>query len=220
MRILALLVTLVASLWPVPEATTKTFNITAHAGSTASAFGFDVSPSPFVVNQGDTVTLNITSVDVLHGFILPDYGVNVDLIPGKTVTKTFVATTAGAFPYACTQPSCGVGHTNMVGTMTVVVAAPTVASITPNAGPAAGGTVVAISGTNFQSGATVTFGDAPAASVTVNSDTTITATAPAHASAIVTITVTNPDGQSVSAGSFTFAAPSGKGRRRAVKQHG
>ncbi len=216
MRIVALLVTLLASLWPVPNTTTKAFTITAHQ------FAFDVSPSPFVVNQGDTVTLNITSTDVLHGFILPDYGVNVDLIPDKTVTKTFVATTPGTFLYACTHPECGSGHTNMVGNLTVnaQAPAPTVASVTPNAGPAAGGTVVTISGTNFQSGATVTFGDAAAASATVNSPSSITATAPAHAPAIVTITVTNPDGQSVGAGTFTFAAPPGKGRRRAVKQHG
>jgi len=204
MRFLVILVTLFASMWPEPQATTKTFNITAHQ------FAFDISPSPFVVNAGDTVTLNMTSRDVIHGFFMPDWGVNVDLVPGKTVTKTFVANAAGSFTYQCSVSTCGSGHTSMVGTFIVNAAppAPTVTSFTPANGPAAGGTVVTITGTNFQSGATVMFGDAAAASVTINSATSISATAPAHASGGVTIVVTNPDGQSATAGTFTFA-PSG-----------
>ena len=216
MRLLALLITVVASLWPAPQATTKTFTITAHQ------FAFDISPSPFVVNEGDTVTLNMTSKDVLHGFTLPSFGVDVDLFPGKQVTKTFVANSAGTFAYACTQSSCGTGHVNMVGTFTVnaLPPAPVVNSFVPASGPSAGGTIIAIAGSNFQNGATVVFGDVAAASLTVKSATSITATTPAHTPAIVAITVTNPDGQSVSAGTFTFAAPPGQGRRRAVRQHG
>ena len=167
-------------MWPAPAATTRSFTIVAHAGSKASQFGFDITPSPFVANEGDTVTLNISSNDVVHGFQLGDFGVNVDLIPGKPVTKTFVANSAGSFTYFCTQPSCGTGHTNMVGTFIVNAAppAPAVTSLSPAAGPVTGGTVVTITGTNFQNGATVTFGDAAAASVTVTSATRITAIAP------------------------------------------
>ncbi len=45
--------------------------------------------------------------------------------------------------------------------------APTVTSVSPNSGPTAGGTAVTITGTNFATGATVTFGTAAATNVVV-----------------------------------------------------
>ena len=73
---------------------------------------------------------------------------------------------------------------------------PTVTSISPNNGPFSGGTSVSITGTNFVSGATVTFGGVAANSMNVVSTTSITATTPSHAAGSVDVTVTNPDGQS------------------------
>ena len=52
---------------------------------------------------------------------------------------------------------------------------PTVSSVSPNNGPTAGGTAVTITGTNFATGATVTFGGTAATSVVVVNSTTITA---------------------------------------------
>jgi len=75
-------------------------------------------------------------------------------------------------------------------------AAPTVGSVTAATGTTAGGRVVAISGTNFVAGATVTFGGADSPSVTVNSLTSITATTPPHAAGPVDVRVTNLDTQS------------------------
>ena len=75
------------------------------------------------------------------------------------------------------------------------VAPPTVTSVSPNNGPAAGGTAVTITGTNFASGATVTFGSTAATNVTVVNSTTITATTPAGSAGAVTVTVTNSNGQ-------------------------
>ncbi len=68
----------------------------------------------------------------------------------------------------------------MSGEMTVTAPAtpPTVTSFLPHSGSTAGGSVVAISGTNFQNGATVSFGDASAVKVTVNSATSISAISP------------------------------------------
>jgi hypothetical protein len=84
--------------------------------------------------------------------------------------------------------------------------APTISSITPTFGPLAGGTLVTILGNNFQSGATVTFGVTPSASVAFVSATTLRATAPPSATAqTVGVTVTNPDAQSVTLPSaFTY----------------
>ncbi len=73
--------------------------------------------------------------------------------------------------------------------------APTVTSISPNSGTGSGGTAVTIAGTNFGSGATVSFGGTAATGITVVSSNSITATTPAHAAGAVTVVVTNADGQ-------------------------
>ena len=72
-----------------------------------------------------------------------------------------------------------------------ISAAPIVRSVSPNSGPAAGGTAVTITGTNFAAGATVTFGAAAASNVVVVSGTQITATTPAGSAGAVTLTVTD-----------------------------
>ncbi|HEX4153217.1 MAG TPA: IPT/TIG domain-containing protein [Steroidobacteraceae bacterium] len=72
---------------------------------------------------------------------------------------------------------------------------PTVTGVSPDVGPTAGGTSVTVTGNNFLSGATVSFGGAAAASAVV-SGTTITATTPPHKQGGVTVVVTNPDKES------------------------
>jgi len=84
---------------------------------------------------------------------------------------------------------------------------PTVTSVSPNSGPAAGGTAVTITGANFAAGATVTFGTTAATNVAVVNSATITATAPAGSAGAVTVTVT-VSGQSGSlAGGFSYTLP-------------
>jgi phospholipase C len=74
--------------------------------------------------------------------------------------------------------------------------APSVSSINPQSGSTAGGTSVTISGSNFLSGAAVTFDTGVATSVSVVSASTITAVTPPHAAGEANVKVTNPDGQS------------------------
>jgi len=85
-------------------------------------------------------------------------------------------------------------------------AAPTISSITPTFGPLAGGTLVTILGSHFQSGASVTFGASAATSVNVVSATTITARSPSSGTAqTVGVTVTNQDTQGATlASAFTY----------------
>jgi hypothetical protein len=61
--------------------------------------------------------------------------------------------------------------------------APTVTGVSPAQGSTDGGTQVAITGTNFAVGSTVSFGGTAATSVVVNSATSITATSPSRTSA-------------------------------------
>lgn len=96
-----------------PPATTgeiKEFNITAKQ--------WEFSPSTINVNKGDTVKLHITSIDVTHGFGLPDFGVYETLNPGSTIDVEFVADKTGTFTFACTVV-CGTGHSGMNGQLVV-----------------------------------------------------------------------------------------------------
>lgn len=206
---------LVAEMEPVKESDAVTVNATKSFTVVAKQFTFTVTPSPLVVNQGDSVTLDVSTASndpVQHGFALEQYfqgGTTMN--PGQHRTVTFVANMPGTFTYFCTVPSCGNGHNLMVGTLTVNAPAtpPSITSFTPTQGSASGGNNVAITGTNFQNGATVKFGGTAAVSVTVNSATSINATSPVHAAGAVSITVTNPDGQTAtSPNTFTYLAPS------------
>ncbi len=86
--------------------------------------------------------------------------------------------------------------------------APTVSSITPNTGSTGGGTSVTITGTNFQTGATVRLGGTLATSVNVVNSTSITAVTPAHSAGAVDLVVTNTDTQSGTLpNGFTYTAP-------------
>lgn len=77
----------------------------------------------------------------------------------------------------------------------IVVDRPVVNVVTPNSGPASGGTFVSLAGANFKAGATVSFGTMPAANVMVISPNQITCATTAHFPATVEVTVTNPDSQ-------------------------
>ena len=89
-------------------------------------------------------------------------------------------------------------------------AGPTVTGVSPSSGSSAGGTSVALTGTNFTGATAVTFGSIPAASFTVNSATSITATSPSGTPSVVDITVHTSGGTSAtsSADHFTFTAAS------------
>ncbi|HEY1653151.1 MAG TPA: IPT/TIG domain-containing protein [Acidimicrobiales bacterium] len=100
------------------------------------------------------------------------------------------------------------GATAMNGPGGVVIEqAPTVTSVVPNSGPAAGGTNVTIHGTGFNYGSTVDFGSTAATSVTYESPWELTAVSPAG-SGVADVTVSTFAGTSAtsSADQFTYAS--------------
>jgi len=70
------------------------------------------------VKQGDKVKLNVKSIDVTHGFAIPEFNVKVDLLPNKEETIEFVADKKGEFTFFCSV-ICGEGHKNMKGKLVV-----------------------------------------------------------------------------------------------------
>ena len=89
--------------------------------------------------------------------------------------------------------------------LVTVIDKPVVTIVTPNTGPAAGGTAVTITGSNFKTGATVTFGGMAASDVVFVSSNQITCTTPTHIPETVDVRITNPDAQfGVLLNGFTF----------------
>ncbi len=85
------------------------------------------------------------------------------------------------------------------------VAAPAVSAIHPNFGPAAGGTAVVISGSNFQAGDSVTIGGVAATGVNVTGPGTITAVTGAHATGLVDVVVSGGGGSGTLAKSYFYS---------------
>ena len=124
------------------------------------------------------------------------------------ITATAPAGTAGQAVDVLVTNAVGQSATR-AGDRFSFINAPTVTSVSPDAGPVAGGTQVTITGTNFAPAAMVTFGGRLASS-TVVSPTTIQATAPAASTAgrVDVVVVTAGGSSSPSAnGSYTYGTP-------------
>ncbi len=76
------------------------------------------TPERIEVNQGDHVTLHLTSLertpDATHGFALGGYNINLSLEPGEMQTVEFDADKAGTYVYYCTE-FCSALHLEMLG---------------------------------------------------------------------------------------------------------
>ena len=83
---------------------------------TAFQFGFD--PATITVKQGDTVRIKVTSTDVVHSLVIPEYGIDERLPPSEEHVVEFVADKAGEFPFRC-GVYCGEEHREMVGKVIV-----------------------------------------------------------------------------------------------------
>jgi heme/copper-type cytochrome/quinol oxidase subunit 2 len=95
---------------PVIAPQEKTFRIEARQ--------FAYSPSELEVNPGDTITIQLVSVDVVHGLYIDGYDLSVEADPGQTATLTFTADKPGSFRFRC-NVTCGAMHPFMIGKLTV-----------------------------------------------------------------------------------------------------
>lgn len=79
---------------------------------------FAYSPSELKVNEGDTVTIQLVSTDVVHGLFVDGYDISIEADPGQSATLTFVADKPGSFRFRC-NITCGAMHPFMIGKLTV-----------------------------------------------------------------------------------------------------
>ena len=79
---------------------------------------FEYSLPALTVKKGVPVVIEITALDRVHGFNLPEFGVRADAVPGKVTRIRFTPTKAGEFSFFC-DVFCGDGHEEMSGVLTV-----------------------------------------------------------------------------------------------------
>lgn len=65
------------------------------------------------------VKLVLRAVDVLHDFYVPEFRAKMDLVPGMVTYFWLTPTRTGTFQILCAE-LCGVGHSGMLGTVSVV----------------------------------------------------------------------------------------------------
>jgi cytochrome c oxidase subunit II len=77
---------------------------------TASKFHF--TPDHITLVKGQPVTLELTSTDVTHGFLLRTLKIDAKIKPDKVTDITVTPATAGTFKAICDN-YCGLGHGGM-----------------------------------------------------------------------------------------------------------
>ncbi|WP_432587038.1 IPT/TIG domain-containing protein [Streptomyces sp. HD1123-B1] len=201
--------TQITAVAPPGSGTVQVTVITAGGTSNGLSYTYVAVPSltSAVPNQGpagggNNVTLTGSGLSgatsVMFGstpatsFIVVSATQVVAIAPPGTGTVQITVTTPGG-------TSNGVSYSYVV--------APSLTSVSPNQGPAAGGNTVTITGSGLSGATSVLFGSTPATSFTVVSSTQITAVAP-PGSGNVQVTVVTPGGTSNGVSYSYVVAPS------------
>ena len=75
-----------------------------------------VTSPEFHVPVDRRVHVTITSIDVIHSFWVPAFGIKQDAVPGHPTQLYMTVTKAGTYRAMCAE-LCGLGHTNMTTTV-------------------------------------------------------------------------------------------------------
>ena len=89
------------------------------AGPKALVTGTPANPPTLVVPLGERVRYTITSNDVVHGFWVPAFMIQMMNLPGVTKSLEFTANKLGSYPGRC-NILCGRNHSQMLFTVKVV----------------------------------------------------------------------------------------------------
>lgn len=151
----------------------------------------DVTPNSYAEMGGINVTITGTGFEavpsVTFGGVL-----TTTLFIDSTTLRSVLPPGTGTVDVAVTNPDM---QSATLSNGFTYVPAPTVSGISPGNGPETGGTGVTITGTGFQSGASVIFDMDNATAVSVVDPAMLTCNAP-PGNGTVAIMVWNPDGQS------------------------
>ncbi len=85
-------------------------------------YGVIFANEPLVVPAGKIIAANITSIDVVHSWFVPDFGIKLDANPGRINHTWFKVDEPGSYQGQCAE-LCGVLHAEMFITVNVVTPA-------------------------------------------------------------------------------------------------
>jgi hypothetical protein len=165
-----------------------------------------VAPGGGPTAGGQTVTITGTSFSGATSVTFGSSAASFEVINNTTITATTPAHSAGQVDVQITTP---------YGTSPISIAdtyrfesRPAVTGVSPDAGPAAGGATVTITGSNLTAASSVTFGSIPASHFSLISKNKITASPPAETAGTVNVKVTTPVGisRAVIADKYTYVA--------------
>jgi hypothetical protein len=161
--------------------------------SAAAPIITDVSPTHGSAAGGTAVTITGVGLTGATGAMFgTTAGTVFAVVNDTTATVTSPAGTAGVVQITVQGP----GGSSLALPFVFDPLAPTITSIAPTTGTAAGGTAVTITGTGLTGATGATFGTTPGAGFTVVNDTTATVTSPSHAVGSASVTVQSPNGTS------------------------
>jgi cytochrome c oxidase subunit 2 len=89
------------------------------AGPKSIVTGTPAQPPTLYVPLGERVRYTITSNDVVHGFWIPAFMIQIQNLPGVTNHLEFTANKLGTYPGRC-NILCGRNHTQMIFSVKVV----------------------------------------------------------------------------------------------------
>ncbi|MDH2401900.1 IPT/TIG domain-containing protein, partial [Bradyrhizobium sp. SSUT18] len=190
------------------HSTDTSFTITVNLPSPSVT---SISPTSGPTAGGTSVVITGANFTGTTGAAGVKFGANnaTSYVVNSNTQITAVAPAGSVGTVDVTVTTNGVTSATSAADHYTYVAAPTVTSVAPTAGPTGGSTTVTIGGTGFVVGATtVNFGGAAGTGVTVNSATSITVTSPPGAAGTVDVTVTTAGGTSATSASdkFTYLA--------------
>lgn len=166
-----------------------------------------MSPTTGSTAGGETVTIGGSNLAGATSVNFGDAAATILSTTNTQITATVPPGFSGTVDVTVTTPG-GTSPAIPADRFTYTSAPPVISGLDTNAGPTAGGNAVTISGSNFTTSATVSFGNSVGSSVTVVSPTQIIVVAPAGSPGMVHITVTTPDGTSATGPSdeYTYVA--------------
>ncbi|WP_405844627.1 IPT/TIG domain-containing protein [Streptomyces platensis] len=167
-------------------------------------FKSSLAPVSGVTAGGDTVTINgsgLSTATAVH------FGATTATPTVVNDGQLTVTVPAGAAPGPVSVSVTTAGGTNNGLTYTYIDA-PTIVSLNPTSGPASGGTVVTLTGTNLSTTQSVDFGGT-LAPFSVLSDTSLSVVTPPGTAGAVDVTVTTSGGSATAVGGFTYVAGPG-----------
>ncbi|WP_405687556.1 IPT/TIG domain-containing protein [Streptomyces sp. NBC_00057] len=170
-------------------------------------FESSLSATSGPLGGGNSITVNGTGLSTATSVSFGAVTATPTVISDSQVSVTVPAgAAAGTVSVSVTTA----GGTNN-GLSYTYIDNPTITAIAPNSGPASGGTAVTITGTNFDTTDSVTFGAVPAPFTVINA-TTLSVVAPPTtdgAPGPSDVRVTNAAGTALAADGFTYLASPG-----------